>query len=115
MKRSNSFNKSYELILEAHKSILDNYDRELALIIFRGQLFKCDSCHADLAKYIASYFDDIENDELLCLSYYVGDDSFLLIHEGYDFTIEDLNLINKEFNCSIYLEGSHYIYKIVHH
>lgn len=114
LKSSNNFTRNYCLCdIGNEVSVLDGYDRELALIILRGQLFESDSCHGDLAKELESCYDDIENDELLCASYFVGkEDEFVLIHEGLDFSMEDLRLLSDRFHSRIYLEGSNNVYEI---
>lgn len=112
--KSNNFTRNYCLRdLGDKRDVLNDYDRRLALIILRGQLFESDSCHGDLAKELESCYDDIENDELLCASYFVGkEDGFVLIHKGLDFCMEDLGLLRDRFYSKIYLEGSSDVYEI---
>lgn len=93
------------------ETILDGCDRELALVVLRGQLFESDSCHSDLVEELEITFDDIDNDELLCASYYVGEKGdFVLIHEGFDFFPEDVKILENRFHTKVYIEGSNNIY-----
>ena len=67
----------------------------------------------DLAKELEYHFDDVENDELLCASYFVGrENDFVLIHEGFDFCMDSLRLLENRFHTKIYLEGSDNVYEI---
>lgn len=98
--------KSVKYMLSLKKFALNEieYDRELAILIYQGELSFTDTCHQDLIEEIYDFIE-YEND-LIFASMMVtpNDGSFILIHVDCCFTYDDIELLRQQFNCPVYYE-----------